>query len=330
MQDIYFESNYGKLYERIENGTCEIFKYSSFLGNVYHMFLKRKIPLCVNDGKSYFDIVTPYGYGGPLITDFKEGYKNELLNGFKQEFQKYCNENNIVSEFVRFHPLADNAQDFKEIYKIENIRTTVGTNISDYTDPVLSEFSKSARKSIRKALNSGVTYKITEKPNSINNFKQIYYSTMDRNGASNYYYFDDIYFNSCLELFKDNIILVEVNYEDKTIASGFYFVYGKIIHAHLSGTLQDYLHLSPAYIIKYATVKWAKENGKDIVHYGGGTSNSKEDPLYQFKRKFGRNSEFEFYIGKKVWNREIYNELCEKKEIGEELDFFPAYRKNSV
>jgi len=62
------------------------------------------------------------------------------------------------------------------------------------------------------------------------------------------------------------------------------------------------------------------------IHYGGGTSNSLEDPLYLFKKKFTKNTEFEYWIGKKIWNSEVYEELCKQKDV-EETDYFPAYRK---
>lgn len=325
MRDLYFEPAYGKLYEKIENGICENFSFESNLGKIDHMFIKRKIPMAVN-GRTYFDIVTPYGYGGPLVIKCAEGRKNELVNEFEKAFQKYCKYNNIVSEFVRFHPIVDNSEDFQSIYNIENIRSTIGTNIHDYENPIDSEFSRSAIKIIRKATNLGLQFKITEKPDTLNSFKEIYYSTMNRNGASEYYYFDDDYFNRCLESFKNNIILVEVLVEDKVIAAGFYFVYGKIIHAHLSGTLKEYLSYSPAYIIKYATAIWAKEHDIALIHYGGGKSNSKDDPLYLFKKKFGKNTEFEFCVGKKIWNQRIYEELNKTVGTVEKTSYFPAYR----
>lgn len=326
MIDIYFEPKYGKLYENVEKGICEVFEFESPIGTIRHMFIKRKIPININD-TSYFDIITPYGYGGPLVTKCKEGPKDKLIKEFKQEFQKYCKENNIVSEFVRFHPIIDNARDFRSVYEVEKTRKTIGTNIQIYEDPVASEFSKSARKTIRRALKSGVHYKVSENPDDISKFIEIYYSTMERNRASDYYYFDYQYFENCLKCFKDNIVLVEALLGDKVIASGFYFVYNKTIHAHLSGTLKEYLRFSPAYIIKYATVIWAKEHDIELIHYGGGTSNSEDDPLYRFKKKFGKNTEFDFYIGKKIWNLELYNQLCEKTGMKEEDSFFPSYRK---
>lgn len=327
--DIYFEPKYGKLYEQIENGTSEVFNLTTPYGTIHHMFIKREISLKI-DNEKYFDLVTPYGYGGPLITNYKNGYKKELIKEFEVKFKKFCEENNIVSEFVRFHPIITNAPDFKNIYTIEKIRRTVGTNIKAHEDPIASEFSKSTRKTIRRALKSGLSYRVIEKPNNCDDFKKIYYSTMDRNAASDYYYFNEDYFDRCLEYFRDYIIIVEVLYDEEVIAAGFYFVYNNIIHAHLSGTLNDYLNLSPAYIIKYATVQWAKENGIELIHYGGGTSNKPDDSLYQFKKKFGKNTEFDFYIGKRIWNMNIYRELCKRTGVNMNSDFFPAYRNQSI
>ena len=324
MIDIYFEKDYGKLYEEIEGGTCEVFEYHSSNGTIRHMFIKREIPIRLGD-ITYYDLITPYGYGGPLVLNCVTGRKDELVREFGTAFEQYCRDNNIVSEFVRFHPLIRNAVDFGSCYEVSLIRHTVGTNMS-YQDPFMDEFSKGARKSIRRALRAGVDYKVTEKPDDIGYFKEIYYATMDRNEASDYYYFDDKYFDACLDSFRDNIILVDAMYQSKIIASGFYFVYGDIIHAHLSGTMTEYISLSPAYVIKYATMLWAKENGIKLIHYGGGTSNSVQDPLYRFKKQFGKNTEFKFCVGKKIWDETVYDHLCLARGIEEEMDFFPAYR----
>ena len=56
-----------------------------------------------------------------------------------------------------------------------------------------SEFSKKCRKNIRQALNKGASYRITYQPESLADFQKVYYSTMERNAASEYYFFDDEY-----------------------------------------------------------------------------------------------------------------------------------------
>lgn len=323
--DLYFDENYGKLYEKIEKGKAEIFKFENEDGKITNQFLIREIPEKVN-GKTYYDIVTPYGYGGPII-NYLKGNKENLLKEFEKNFKKYAEERNIVSEFVRFHPIKENAIDMKPIYNSTYMRKTLITKL-DEEDVVKKQISKSARKNIRQALNKGVIYKITEKPNDISVFKNIYYSTMDRNHATDYYYFDDEYFQNILNYYKENLILIEAIFEGKTIAAGIYFIYNDIIHIHLSGTLTEYLYLSPAYILRYALILWGIEhnNKYKIIHHGGGRSNSEEDSLYLFKRNFAKLYDVDFYVGKKIWNKEIYDELCNMKNI-EDDGFFPAYRK---
>lgn len=325
--DIYFDENYGKLYEDAENGKQLIYKFSSCNGKIENQFIKRKIPFEL-DGEEYYDIITPYGYGGPIITDLV-GNKEKLISEYYNEFLTYCKNNKIISEFIRFHPIFNNADDFKKIYDVKYMRKTLGTKIESIENPVDFEFTKSCKKNIRQAINKGVSWKITERPDNYKDFKKIYYSTMKRNEASEYYYFNDNYFNNIQKYFNKNVILVEAIFEGQTIAAGLYFIYNGVIHIHLSGTLTEFLYLSPAYILRYAVTLWAKENKYKIIHHGGGRSNSIEDTLYKFKKGFAKNTEFDFYIGKKIWDENIYNKLCILKglNINSDEDYFPMYRK---
>ncbi len=322
--DLYFDENYGKLYEKIENGKANIFEYEDENGKITNQFLIREIPDKI-DGKTFYDLVTPYGYGGPVI--HYSNNKEKLLENYENAFTKYCRENDFVSEFVRFHPIVKNYEDFSKMYNAQYMRKTLITKL-DEEDIVTNQFGKSCRKNIRQAMNRGVSFKVTEKPDSIGVFKEIYYSTMDRNNATDYYYFDDDYFNDILKYYKNNLILIEAIFEDKVIAAGLYFTYKDIIHIHLSGTLNEYLYLSPAYILRYAVTLWGKENGYKLIHHGGGRSNSEDDSLYLFKKNFARLYNVDFYIGKKIWNKELYNKLCEIKNVDSNESFFPAYRKH--
>lgn len=322
LPDIYFDKNFGKLYEEIENAEATVFEFDSSDGKIIHQFMLRKIP----DMEGYSDIVTPYGYGGPLITECT-GDRQTLVKEFEKAFENYCNENNIVSEFIRFHPIANNQADFRNMYETVYMHNTVGTDIENHDDPVQEEFSKSCRKNIRQAIKKGVACRITHAPENLDTFIPIYYDTMDRDKASDYYYFPKSYFETCLKYYRENILLVEAIYEEKVIAAGFYFVYNGILQTHLSGTRKEFLFLSPAYMLRYTAANWAKENGISVIHHGGGTDNSPENSLYLFKKQFTKGTEFGFYIGKKIWNEKIYSELCEKKNINREtVNYFPQYR----
>lgn len=328
--DVYFTKEYGKLYEKIEKGTLEIFQYNSDIGSIKNIFIKREIPIVI-DNKKYYDLITPYGYGGPIILDCKDEYKkDELINGYYNEFKKFCIRNNVVSEFIRFHPINNNAKDFMKIHNVEYLRKTIGTNLKDYDDPIQSEFKKGCRREIRRAFNKGVNYRIQQSPDNLDTFKKMYLKTMDRNKATDYYYFDDKYFDDILRSLKDKLLIIELIYENKIIASEMYFVYGGLIHAHLLGSLDEYLYLSAGCILEYAAVLWGKENGYDYIHHGGGRTSAEDDKLLRNKRKFGKNTEFDFYVGKNMWDKNKYNELVEirsgEKEFDKNTSFFPVYR----
>ena len=152
---------------------------------------------------------------------------------------------------------------------------------------------------------------------------------MDRDKADGYYYFGEEYFAKILAAFPGGVITCKVFYQDRVIAMGVYFRYKKLLHAHLSGSLTEYLKYSPAYILKYALAVYGHEHGYQYIHYGGGTSSAPDNGLYLFKKDFGKNTDFDFYIGKKIWDQEVYDRLCEEAGIDKDTPFFPAYRSKS-
>lgn len=329
--DIYFDERYGKLYEAIEHGICKTFEYQSESGTIRHMFIKRKIDIDLQDGQTYYDIVTPYGYGGPVILQC-QGDRKALVDEYTAQFAHYCEQEKIISEFIRFHPLLNNADDFRSVMTVENIRNTVGTNLTISDDPIQTEYSKYCRKNIRKALKNGVTYTVEHAPEDIMEFMQFYYLTMDRNDAADYYYFDEKYFRELLKELRQHIVCAKVFYEGKLIAMNICFAYGEYVHIHLSGSLVEYLRMSPNYVLEYAICEWAIQHGYQCIHHGGGRSNDEHDKLFEFKRQFGQNTLFQFSVGKKVWDKAVYDKLTERAAksspaTGDNTNYFPAYRR---
>lgn len=301
---------------------AETFLFENREGIIYHSFLQRKIPLAL-DGKDYYDLITPYGYGGPIITELK-GDKKVLVEDFFSAFRKYCLENNIVSEFIRFHPLLENHRDFQDVLEVLLVRQTVATKLT-CKDPFAEEFSKGARKTTRQALKKGFTWEIIERPTQLETFKKIYFNTMDRNEASDFYYFDDQYFTDLIDLLGDYIVNINIYCDGACISSGLYFTYQNYMHAHLSGTHKDYLRDNAAYILKYLSVNWGKEHGYHYIHYGGGTTNDPKDSLLTFKKRFTKETIFDFHVAKNIYNQEVYNMLTATFNASDST-FFPAYR----
>ncbi|CEG22094.1 FemAB family protein [Planococcus massiliensis] len=325
MNDIYFKKDYARLYEKIEGGAAEEFCYEGPEGTVKNLFIKREIPLEV-EGGPYYDLTTPYGYGGPIILDCKNGDRDGLVKAYEAAFQRYCNENNVVCEFVRFHPLFNNAADFKECYEIRFKRKTIQTWLKGWDDLILHEYSSSCRRDIRQSLRAGVEFQVVQNPDDLHDFKKIYYSTMNRNDADSIYYFDDDYFENCMKLLGEYLVTVEVMYEGKTIGMSISFACGDAIHAHLTGTLKEYHRLAPAYVLQYALALWGEEHGYERIHHGGGRTGEKDDKLYQFKKKFSKSAELDYFTGHRIWDPEVYALLCEKAGAEKSEDILPAYR----
>lgn len=326
MGDLYFDVRYAELYEEIEKGSCQLFEFDHPLGHVRHLFIKREIPVLLG-AERYFDIVTPYGYGGPLMTGCAPEHRDELSSAFTEAFAHYCLKERVISEFIRFHPVLGNAMDFEHSYEVQYMRETVGTAIAAFDHPVEAEFSSSARKNIRKALRDGVEFRSTLGPKDLKEFQRVYVETMDRNHADPFYYFEESYFNRLLEAFGEQLLLVEALFEGQVIGMELHFVYNDVLHTHLSGTYSQFHLLSPVYVMQYATVLWAKEHGIRLIHGGGGRTNSTDDSLLRFKQQFAKHTRFAFYSGRKIWNEEIYQKLCEETNTSVTEEFFPAYRK---
>ncbi|WP_422123909.1 GNAT family N-acetyltransferase [Planococcus sp. X10-3] len=328
MTDIYFNKDYGALYETRESGSCVTFEYRNVLGSVRHLFIKRLIPIVIKEGTSYFDLITPYGYGGPLVEAVDESDKKELVADFNRAFEEYCRNENIVSEFIRFHPVLENVSDFTDSYETAFMRYTIQTRLIETENPLISEYSASVRRDIRKGLKSGVEYKVTVNPDNLDRFRDLYLKTMKRNNADDYYYFDELYFEQCLTLLGPQLVVVEVSWRGILIAMSLNFVSDDLLHVHLTGSLEEYHHLYAPNILQYALMEWGMDNGIRLIHHGGGRTNEPDDKLYLYKKKYGKGQELEFHIGKKIWNRGVYDMLCKEVGVEEEDLFFPAYRLN--
>jgi serine/alanine adding enzyme len=324
-KDIYFDPRLGQLYAKIQGGEYREYIFEHSLGIIQHQFIVRPIPLMHKGDIIWYDLTTPYGYGGPLILSCGEGDEEALIKRFDDNFSSYCRQNRIVSEFIRFHPLNHNTKYFSTMYDIQLYNHTVGTNLLDYEDPFMQEFSKTCRKVVRKCLNDGLESEIEIEPKSLSDFQNIYYQTMDRNKASEEYYFSSDYFQYLVDKMSEYIITCRVIYKGVTIAMGLYFKTADLLHAHLSGTKTEYLELSPAYVIKYAFLEWGLKNGIKLIHHGGGTTNDSEDSLFLFKKKFGKNTVFPFYLGKKIWNQDMYDFFVDQVQ-SKDKHFFPLYR----
>ena len=125
---------------------------------------------------------------------------------------------------------------------------------------------------------------------------------------------------------KNNALIYTAYYNEKPINSLIVIYNGENANYHLSGSDPDYMSLGANNLSLYEAAKELCEKGYKKFHLGGGYGGD-NSPLLKFKKSFNKNGELNFYIGKKVWNKETYSKLCKIKNVSENENFFPAYRK---
>lgn len=318
-QDIYFTREYYSMAEANGEGTAILFFYYDNLANyAIYPFLVNKID--TNDyNYQIYDIQSSYGYGGPIAnTD-----DIEFLSNFQKEFNNYCLQEHIIAEFIRFHPLIKNEKIFDENIEISHNRYTVYLDLKNNEELIWkNEISSKNRNMIRKAQKNEL---VSEVSVNYEAFKNLYYRTMSRLDASNGYYFKDEYF----EIMKNSkhFHLLDVLRENKVIASGIFIGYNEYFHYHLSGSLHEELCYAPNNLLLWEAIKFAKNHGYQKLHLGGGIEDKLDDHLFKFKKSFS-NSITDFYIGKRIHDKKIYNDLINKWENRNEkkANLFLQYR----
>lgn len=320
--DVYYLNSYAKAFMLHGDGEPVLFYFTGKEGRAINVSMKRDIADdCHFTGllpkQTFYDLITPYGYGGYLV----EGHCTEEL---KEAYTQYCRENGIVSEFVRFHPVLNNAKEMENMYEVITLGNTV---CMDLKDNIWENCTSKNRNMIRKAVKSGLKVYWSRQPSDISEFMNIYNATMDRDAATPYYYFKSDFYNSILEDLNRNALFFRCMLNEKTVAMSIMLFANKHMHYHLSGSLPEYRSLAPTNLLLYEAAEYGKENGYETFHLGGGLGSAK-DHLYSFKKAFNRKEDCTFCIGKRIYDNEKYDMLMKLRENDPTVrtDFFPVYR----
>lgn len=318
--DVYYSYEYGKLWSNHESGELMAAYYKEGSTQIFYPFIKRKISII---DESLYDIVTPYGYGGPLIQGSTENVQN-----FYDKFSLYCRENNIITETIRFHPLKDNQRNFANSMDVQYIRKTTAVDLSLPLEVIRKNYSSMVKRNIKKGKKEGITCFLAE--NNLENimiFMDLYKETMDRNHASPFYYFDEQYF---IEQVKDTneskTYLLFAEYDQNIVAAVMVIVGSEFSHYHLGASKTDYLHVRPNNMLFDFMIEFCHSKGSSLLHLGGGYQ--EDDGLFHFKASFTNHNHYDYFIGKKIHCQEAYEDLTHlvNENYAYNPDYFPIYR----
>jgi len=326
--DVYYLSGYVKAFQIHGDGEPQLFYYeensnsdsNAKLRGIY-VYMKRKTAI-----EGVFDSITPYGYGGFLL----EGDQSEEnLKALWTAYEQKMKEENIVDNFVRYHPVLANAVPMKACSDVIDLGKTVAMDLSS-EDVIWTNIHSKNRNMIRKAEKNGIEIKHGRGIELFDEFIKIYNATMDKDNAEEYYYFKHEFYESIHKDLKDNYEMFWAEYEGKIIAMSIMIYANGRLNYHLSGSDIEYRNLAPSNLLLYKAAMWGCEKGMKTFHLGGGVG-SGEDNLFKFKIAFNRFSDYQFSIAKHIFDQSRYDELVEIRakedvEFNRENRFFPLYR----
>lgn len=303
-RDVYFTPEYYSLYEAYGDGEAYFFVFEKDGELALYPFLKNAITqLGYELDKEYYDIQGAYGYNGLITSTDNE----EFIASFWMAFDAWCQENDVIAEFTRFHPLLNNQEIASSRMKTFYSRHTVALDLTD-DDIWMHQISSKNRNMIRKAEKEGVT--IVES-NDYETFRKLYDGTMTDLHAESFYFFPQSYYDEYKQTFKDNCLLCFAMLEGKIIAGSMFMFSDDYAHYHLSARDREYSRYAANNLILWYGIQKAKERGCKWLHLGGGTTGDDGDSLLKFKKEFSKTL-CEFWIGKRVHNQEVYNKIVEQ------------------
>lgn len=319
--DVYYLSGYVKAFQIHGDGEPQLFYYNENGLRGIYVYMKRKTAI-----EGVYDSITPYGYGGFLL----EGNdSSENMNALWNAYVDKMKSENIVDNFVRYHPVLANAVPMKTCSDVIDLGKTVSMDLTS-EEVIWKNIHSKNRNMIRKAEKNGIVIKHGQGLELFDDFIKIYNATMDKDNAEPYYYFKPEFYKSIHEDLKDNYEMFWAEYDGKIIAMSIMIFANGRLNYHLSGSDLQYRNLAPSNLLLYKAAMWGMEKGMKTFHLGGGVG-SGEDNLYKFKIAFNRFSDCQFSIAKHIFDNEKYDELVAERAsrdagFDKQSKFFPLYR----
>lgn len=330
VNDIYFDYDYFDIYGQYFNAEPEAIVWEDQHISVFWSHLVRDIPKELANDQTLFDLITPYGYGGPLIY-YKTNDNLDIrksLHSFMKKYLEFAKKKNYICEFIRFHPVIKNwepfCEDFRDVIILDYNNDTVYVDLSHDLGQIWREMRKGHKYNIKKTEKENCEVKILENPSEdeIDAFISLYYITMENCHASQKYFFPPSFIKDHFSQL--SAVLMKIDYCGKLIGASMFITGGSYVHYHLSSSNNDFKGIYPSEFIIWNAIKWAKEKNFTFLHLGGGLG--KNDSLFDFKKGFSKATN-PYYTGKIIFNSEQYDALTKLyNNQNTNNKFFPAYR----
>lgn len=216
------------------------------------------------------------------FTDFCEPISNGNSNEVYKELMNYAKSKNWKSiEFRGGNKFFDNIAP-SSFYYHHSLDLT--RNINE----IYSHFFSSNKRNIKRAIKEGVKVEFTNEPKAVKTFYDLNCLTRKRHGLppQPYSFFKKVY----KYILSDGLGIISLAYfEEKPIAGGVFFHFGKKAIYKFGASEIKYQHLRPNNLIMWETLKYY--NSKEFKDFSFGKTEPDNQGLRRFKLAWGSDEE---------------------------------------
>jgi hypothetical protein len=332
--DVYHLPEYVQLEAAREGGQALAFFAEDKDGWLLAPLVTRRIDRHLPALGPLYDATGPYGFASPLVfhrssvPDHRDAF---TLRAF-EEMQRELGERNIVSAFLRLHPLLPTPS-----AQLSKIGCVVDHGQAVYVDLQLSDEQlwnqtrPRYRSYINKARRTGYVASFDDTWSSLETFVDLYHQTMCRVNAADRYFFSFNYFTELREKLSGRLFLCKVEIDGLIVCAGLFSECDGIVQYLYGGGDSAHLACHGTKLMIDHVRSWAKQRGNRLLHLGGGVG-GQNDSLFQFKSGFSRST-CRFTTLRFLTNPVAYRALVRDWEDATQAaadgmrEFFPAYRK---
>jgi hypothetical protein len=326
---IYYSYGYNLSFLGHEMGHPYLLHGQSSIGEVIYAFYKRKIHKPKLE-TSYYDIKTAYGFGGTLYFPIDSNKLTDLASSFDKALAAFCQQEKIVSEFIRIDPSSENYPEiYSRFYSIRKDNKHYFSRTEHSDSELLKQVDLSYHiRGIKRDKNRGFKVYNDQSADGCNNFYKLYSSTMQRHGQKGFLNLPKSFFEKFFEVNKGKFnIFFCCNENDKPLATAIIIHNKQHVEYFLAANIRTEHNHYASHILILEVIKWARDNGFDTFHLGGGV-----ESLRNFKSSLS-NASSDYFVAYRIHLPDVYEKLIskglEKFKIHPSPTgfFFPEYRR---
>lgn len=273
------------------------------------------------------DAVSPYGYPGLAsnVPATDESFWRAACTHLVDLLESVS----ALTFFVRLNPIHEAPRHvLSEFGAVMHHGATVAIDLTLSPEEMWARTRSNHRYQIRRARRAGLRMVIDDW-SRVETFAEIYYETMRRVGADNFYFFARDYFEELHAALGKHAHLALVESEDEVLGGGVFLESCGIVQYHLGASRTSGLVLQPTKLMFDEIRRWAKDRNNSVLHLGGGVG-GEGNPLFHFKTGFS-DWQLPFYTWRIITNDRAYIDVVGSRIAGPEghdhgEQYFPAYR----